>query len=164
MNIQDTVKAYLHTNSSPFNTIDSAISAIDPVSFTGSFKFFNAPDGTYYIVIKHRNTIETWSKSGGEPFTEATIMNYDFTLASTQAFGNNMIQADASPLRYAIYSGDVNQDGFIELTDVILIYNDATVFTTGYKSSDINGDNISDLTDLLLAYNNSNKFVSVVKP
>jgi len=37
---------------SSFNKIDSAVTVIDPLSFTGSFKFFNAPAGTYYIVIK----------------------------------------------------------------------------------------------------------------
>jgi len=34
--------------------------------------------------------MESWSKSGGEPFVTGTTMSYDFTNAVTQAFGNNM--------------------------------------------------------------------------
>ena len=164
LNMRDTVKAYLHSIISPFNVIDSAVSVIDSVSFTGTFKFLNISTGSYYIVIKHRNSIETWSKAGGEPIVSGTSSNYDFTDAVAKAFGSNMIQADASPVRFAVFSGDINQDGFIDLTDVILAYNDASTFVTGYKNSDVSGDNITDLTDILLSYNNSNKFVSSVKP
>ena len=58
----------------------------------------------------------------------------------------------------------MNQDGFIDLTDVILVYNDASAFVTGYESTDVNGDSITDLTDVLITYNNSIKFISVIRP
>ena len=164
LNMTDTVRAYLHSNLSPFERIDSAVSVIEPVSFTGMFKFLNSPRGTYYIVIKHRNTIETWSRSGGEVIISGGSVNYDFTDVISKAYGNNLMQTDTSPVRYAIYSGDVNQDAFIDLTDVLIIYNDAGVFTTGYINTDVNGDSITDLTDLIYAYNNANRFVTVVKP
>ena len=164
LNMKDTVKAYLHSVVSPYNVTDSAVSVIDSVSFTGTFKFLNTLTGYYFIVIKHRNSIETWSKAGGESIVSGTSSDYDFTDALSKAFGSNLTQADASPVRFAVFSGDINQDGFIDLTDVILAYNDASSFTTGYKSSDVSGDNITDLTDMLLAYNNSNKFVNSVKP
>ena len=80
LNMSDTVKAYLHGSASPYVEIDSAVSVIDPVTFSGSFKFLYAPTGNYYIVIKHRNTIETWSKTGGEVFTSGKTMNDDFTV------------------------------------------------------------------------------------
>ncbi|MBK8553993.1 MAG: FG-GAP repeat protein [Ignavibacteria bacterium] len=164
LNMQDTVRAFLCSNVSSFIKIDSAITVIDPLSFTGSFKFFNAPAGTYYIVIKHRNTIETWSKTGGELFAAGTTMNYDFTTSSSQAFGNNVVPADESPLRYAIFSGDVNQNGAVDLNDVLSVYNAATGFSTGYVVNDVNGDNTVDLNDVLITYNNSAGFVSAVKP
>ena len=164
LRIKDTVKVYLHTNVSPYSVIDSSVSVIDTASFAGTFRFFNAHGGLYYLVIKHRNTIETWSRTGGETFIPGTIMNYDFTSSSSQAFGNNLVQVDISPATYAIYSGDVNQDGIVDLNDIVLTYNDANVFATGYKVTDLTGDNLTDLNDVILAYNNSAGFVSVVKP
>ena len=71
---------------------------------------------------------------------------------------------DASPERFAVFSGDVNHDGFINLTDVVGIYNDAGNFVTGYKVTDVNGDSITDLSDIIIANNNSVGFVTVVRP
>ena len=58
----------------------------------------------------------------------------------------------------------MNQEGNVDLSDVLLIYNDASAFMTGYVSSDVTGDNISDLSDFLIAYNNASEFVSVIRP
>ena len=35
---------------------------------------------------------------------------------------------------------------------------------TGYVSNDVNGNSVVDLTDVIIAFNNSNLFVSVKKP
>ncbi|MBK8553682.1 MAG: hypothetical protein IPL53_22575 [Ignavibacteria bacterium] len=75
-----------------------------------------------------------------------------------------MIQIDASPVRYGIYSGDINQDLFIDLTDIDAVYNDAGNFVTGYVVTDVNGDDLVDLTDITLTYNNSLKFVISISP
>jgi len=163
LNKKDTVKAYLHLNFPPYNVLDSAKSTVDSVTFTATFSFAQ-PSGTYYIVIKHRNTIETWSKSGGEVFTSGTVMNYDFTDAPSKAFLNNQVQVDNSPVRLGIYSGDVNQDNFVELSDIGLVYNDVSTFATGYVNTDVTGDNIVELADLVLTYNNAVNFVSRKKP
>ena len=112
--------------------------------------------------MKHRNTIETWSKTT-QTFT-GNMLNYDFTTAASKAFGDNMMQADTSPVEYALYGGDVNQDDAVDLTDVLQTYNDANTFTTGYAVTDLNGDSQTDLTDVILAYNNSAGFVAAVKP
>jgi len=164
LNTGDTVRAFLCANESPFNKIDSSISIVDPVSFDCSFGFFNAPTGTYYIAVKHRNTIETWSKSGGEPFIVATTMNYDFTTKSLQAYGSNMIHVNASPVLFAFYAGDVNQDGTVDATDVSAIDNDAANFVGGYVVTDLTGDNFVDGTDFAISDNNAANFVSTVLP
>ena len=75
-----------------------------------------------------------------------------------------MAEIDTSPLRYGMYSGDVNRDESVDLTDVIQIYNEANTFASGYIVTDLTGDSMTDLTDVLLAYNNSNEFVAVMKP
>jgi hypothetical protein len=164
LNTSDTVRAFLCSNQSPFNKIDSSISIVDPVSFNCSFRFFNASNGTYYIVINHRNVIETWSKAGGELFTAATTMNYNFTSASTQAYGSNMVQVNSSPARFGVYSGDINQDGTVDATDVSTIDNDAANFVGGYVVTDLTGDNFVDGTDFAISDNNAANFVSVVRP
>ncbi len=63
-----------------------------------------------------------------------------------------------------IYSGDVDQEGSINLSDVIDVYNNSLDFLTGYLNTDVNGDNVTDLTDLLITYNNSLLFIEVRKP
>jgi len=42
-----------------------------------------------------------------------------------------MIQVDASPVNFAIYRGDVNQDGVVDGSDEALLDNDASNFATG---------------------------------
>ena len=161
--VSDTIKVYLRNSVSPFAKVDTAINVVSS-NGTASLLFGNAPTGQYYIVTTHRNSLETWSKSGGEILTRAATANYDFSNASSQAFGNNMKPIDASPERFAVFSGDVNQDGFINLTDVVGIYNDAGNFVTGYKVTDVNGDSITDLSDIIIANNNSVGFVTLVRP
>jgi choice-of-anchor B domain-containing protein len=164
LNMKDTVRAYLRDVASPFNIIDSSLAVIDSLTLTGNFKFNAAPNGSYYIVLKHRNCIETWSKSGGESYNPMTLKSYDFTNSNLQSYGNNVVQVDSSPIKFALYSGDVNQDGIVDITDLETISNDAEFFQTGYIATDLNGDNIADLTDLGIADNNVFNFVSKITP
>ncbi|MDZ4712425.1 MAG: hypothetical protein SGI89_08880 [bacterium] len=75
-----------------------------------------------------------------------------------------MTQVDNSPLRFAIYGGDQDQNGSVDITDVITIFNDGNNFVTGYVPSDTNGDYAVDAVDMLIAYNNSNAFVTAITP
>jgi hypothetical protein len=163
LRLRDTVEAYLHSNVSPYGVVDSAVAVIDSVTFTGSFIFSNASSGTYYIRVNHRNSIETWSKTGGETFVQGTTMSYNFTSAS-QAFGNNMIQVDASPVRFGVFSGDVNQDRTVDATDVSTVDNDANNYVSGYVITDLTGDNFVDGTDFAIADNNAANYVSAITP
>ena len=160
--IPDTLRVYLRNSVSPYSIVDSAKSLLSN-SGAGIFTFSNAANSTgYYIQIKHRNSIETWS-SAPQSFT-GNAMSFNLTSSASQSFGNNMKQVDSSPLSFGIYSGDVNRDGSIDLTDVIQAYNASNIFTSGYAVTDINGDSIVDLTDILIAYNNSSGFVAVIRP
>ncbi|MBK6772201.1 MAG: hypothetical protein IPG78_08775 [Ignavibacteria bacterium] len=125
---RDTVTVYLRNITSPYSKIDSLKAIIDSINFTGSFIFQNTPSGTYYIATKHLNSIETWSKAGGEPMTINGTTNYDFTTAASQAFGNNLKLKGS---KYCAYSGDINQDGIIDASDLIKVYNDSYVGLTG---------------------------------
>ena len=157
LRMKDTVKVLLRQTFSPFQIIDSINTIIDSVSFQGSIRTM-IPHGSYYIDVKHRNSIETWSSA---PIYFEESINYDFTSSSSQAYGNNLILNSG---RYCIYSGDKNQDGSIDGTDVIDIFNAANSFVSGYASSDLDGDRFVDVSDVLIAYNNALNFVSVISP
>jgi len=163
MSISDTATVTLRNSSSPYAVVDFTKSVINNVSFTGSFNMMNAATGNYYVVVTHRNTIETWS-TNPVGYTSGGTINYSLITSSAQAYGNNLKNVDASPVRYANYSGDINQDATVDVTDIVNIFNDGNNFISGYVNTDLTGDNFVDVTDLVIAYNNSNNFVSVIRP
>jgi len=158
---RDTVKAYLRKLTPSHSIIDSAISVIDSTTFTCNFDFTHTQTGDYYLVLKHHNSIETWSKNTGASFIKGISLNYDFTSANSQAYGNNMKMTNG---KWCIYSGDVNQDGVIDLSDVSMVDTDNLNFITGYLVTDINGDGIVDLSDLSIADINNLNFISIITP
>jgi len=62
------------------------------------------------------------------------------------------------------YSGDVDQDGIVDLTDMSLIFNDGLIFASGYLPTDLNGDSVVDVGDAVFADNNGFNFVSKITP
>ncbi len=157
--ISDTAQILLRIPLPPYPLLDSSKAVLDSMGYA---KFYFNKVNNCYKIFKHRNSIETWSSSAA-PFAGDTS-SFDFTTAAANAFGGNQIQINSSPVRFAIYNGDVNQDGAIDLNDVIQTYNSAGIFKTGYTVTDINGDGTVDLNDVISAYNNSAAFVSAVKP
>ncbi len=160
---KDTVTVYLRETSSPFLIRDSAKSEIDTLSFTGTFNFTNAPSGQYYIVARHFNTIETWSKAGGEYFVSGgNILNYDMTSSASQAYGNNLKLKGS---KYCIFSGDVDQNKTVDASDLSIMDNDIITGISGNRIiTDLNADGTVDVTDLSLMDNNSSVSVSTINP
>ena len=162
MSRRDSVNVYLRNNYSPFEIVDSATGIIDSINFSKVFSFSKASSGYYYIVIKHKQCIETWSKAGGEHLTKDTsVYSFDFTSSSSQAYYNNVKLIGS---KYCLYSGDVDQNGLINLSDALSIYNDGVDFISGNVVNDLNGDNFVDLYDLLIASSNKNNFIRVRTP
>ncbi|MBK7159935.1 MAG: hypothetical protein IPH77_15740 [Ignavibacteria bacterium] len=160
--ISDTVRVFLRNATFPYAIIDSTKSTLNS-SGSGAFTFSYPVNGVnYFIVIKHRNSIETWSKTA-QAFTGGSL-TYNFSSSNTQAFGNNMKQIDASPVRFGIYSGDINQDGTIDATDVSNADNDAFNSVGGYVNTDVTGDNFVDAADVSIVDNNAFNSVSVISP
>jgi len=161
LNMRDTVTVYLRSNTSPYAIMDSAKSVIDSLTFKGNFSFRNSSPGYFYFSVKHRNCIETWS-SYDEYFTSWTPLLYSMTFGSYSAYGNNLKYL--AQFRYGMYSGDIDQDGTVDATDVSAIDNDASNFVGGYVVTDLTGDNFVDGTDFAIADNNAANFVSVIQP
>ena len=145
--------------SSPYSIADSSVSILDSTG-TGVFNFSNSINSVpYFIVVSHRNGIETWS-AGGNSFTSGNL-SYDFTTAASQAFGKNQLLRGS---KYCIHNGDINQDDAVDLTDIVLIFNDASIFVSGYVNTDLTGNMFVDLSDITIDYNNSANFVHLIRP
>lgn len=161
LNMKDTMKAYLRDISPPYAIIDSSQAVIDSLTFVGQFNFLNAPAGNYYLVINHRNSIETWSKEGGTSFARGELTIYDFTSDSLSAYGTNLYMKGS---KWCIYSGDVDKDGYVDLDDVSFVYSGVTIGLTGYVISDLNGDDLVDGSDLEIVKKNAELFVGTNSP
>ena len=146
----DTLSVYLAEADAPWaylfaahevniNTDGSMIVSV-PAAFSGS----------YYIVIDHHSSVETWSALPVD-FSGTTI-NYDFTTAAGQAYGSNQKSMGTV---WALYSGDVGNDEYIEFPDVIAIYNLGVTGFFGYTLYDLDGNGYIEFLDTIIAYNNS---------
>ena len=156
----DTVVVYLRKNFPPFDIADSSKSVLNNTGY-GEFSFSNAAGSdVYYYQVRHRNSLETWSRAGGEMFSLSNAA-FDFTVSDSNAFGNNL---KLKGFRYCIYNGDVNKDGIIDLTDLVMVFNDALNISSGYLASDINGDDFADLSDIIIVNNNASEFVTKIIP
>jgi hypothetical protein len=159
--MRDTFTVYLANTTTPYAFVDSSLITIDSVSLSGIATFANAANGTYYLAVKGRNIVETWSKTGGETFTKGGQMSYDFTSAQAQSYGSNAVVKGS---KWCIYSGDVTQDGFIDFSDLSQVDNDQYNFVGGYVVTDLTGDMFVDFSDLSLCDNNQYNFIGTVKP
>ena len=111
-----------------------------------------------YIVIEHRNSIQTWSSL---PITIASVNSYDFSTASTKALGSNQIDVAAEGI-YSIYNGDINLDLSTDASDFLIMDADIQSFNSGYISTDLNGDGSTDASDFLILDGNIQSFIGAV--
>lgn len=156
------ITLFLRKTYPPYNLVDSNNLNVNLPDFRIYLERPNVVSDYYYIVIKTINGIETWSRAGGVPVNFLTSINYYFTDSIHHAFGNNL---KLKGNYYCIFSGDVNQDGMIELEDMMLIDNDAVNSVTGFNiPADLNYDEIVDLSDLSICENNAKDYVQSVKP
>jgi hypothetical protein len=157
--IADQVVVELH-NIGTYGTIEYTSGPVN-LSTSGDIALSNIPaglSGSYYITIKHRNSIETTSASPVS-FAGGTT-NYVFD-NPTKAFGNNLLLVVD---KYCMYGGDVNQDGNIDAGDIISVDNLSRTFSLGYLPEDVNGDGIVNQGDLIKLNNNCSNFVKVITP
>ena len=157
--IADKITIQFHSSANYSNLIYTASDVILNTNGTASFNFPSVYNGSYFISIIHRNSIETVSASPVS-FAGSTI-NYNFDNAS-KAYGGNLRQKGDGT--WVIYGGDTSQDCVIDAIDMINIDNDASNFTSGFINNDINGDGHIDSSDILLVGNNASTFVAKITP
>ena len=86
--------------------------------------------------------------------------------ATNNAFADNQVQVDliSSIPVFAIFSGDVNQDGFIDAFDFLDMDVDIQAGNQGYIPSDLNGDGYTDAFDFLVLDVNVQAGVGLQRP
>ena len=131
--VEDTLRIYLADSLQSYALVDS-VTVYLPTSGTITTPFTGISTGKYYIVVRHRNHLETWSKYAVS-FTGGGTTTYDFTIGAGQAYGDNMKLVGSV---WVIYGGDPNQDGEIGALDIPIFI--SQFGTQGYLSCDFNGD------------------------
>jgi hypothetical protein len=158
--VADQISLELHSSVNPFTTVAGPYPVDLNIDGSASLSLSNAISSDYYLVIKHRNSLETWS-STPVPFNSALI-NYDFSNEANSAYGDNLI--DLGEGKFGIYIGDANQDGIIDGDDLVYMDSDLISGSAGYLSSDLNGDGIVDGDDLVVSDQNITNGVSLASP
>ncbi|MBK7174984.1 MAG: hypothetical protein IPH84_17560, partial [Bacteroidales bacterium] len=118
--IADQVTIELHNPTAPYS-IAYSFENID-LKTNGEILINSIPgeiSGSYYLVIKHRNSLETWTNlpidlTGTGPF------NYDLSISASQSYGNNLKLMGSV---FVIYGGDESQDGIVDGSDMAAIDN-----------------------------------------
>lgn len=156
----DTITVSLCSSTAPYQAIFSQQGVI---STNGNLSI-NVPStingGNYFIRINHRNCLETWSATTIALNSSSAL--YDFTLSANSAYGNNLKSLGDG--FFAIYSGDVNQDGMINIIDVQLMEYGVGQFLAGYHPNELTGDQVTESSDGSLMENNAAIGIAVIRP
>lgn len=156
-NVVDTITIELH-NENDYSKTVYAVHGIElnpnGTANTKGLNYVAIPpkyNGKYYITIKTRNHIETTTKSAVSLFTAP--IDYDFTNAINKAYGDNLKLVGNNV--YAIYVGDIDQNGQINSVDLSTVLSVAnTPNPYGYNICDLDGDSYIDVTDIDLVKGN----------
>ena len=155
----DQINVELHSTSSyatkifTVSNVNLSTTGLTGIAIPGIFS------SSYYVTIRHRNSIETVTASPVS-FAGGTI-SYSFN-SPAQAYGGNL-QLMAGGY-YAIYGGDVNQDGAVDTADMTPVDNDAANYVSGYLPTDVNGDGVIDTADMTIVDNNGANYITVATP
>lgn len=157
--IADHITVELH-NATSYATIEWSAKDV-PLSIAGT-AIVTVPavnNGSYYVTVKHRNSIETTT---GSPVSFAgTVINILF--GSTAAVYGANLKASGDGY-FLIFGGDVNQDGLVDSGDYPAVVNGNFNYLTGYLPADINGDGFIDSGDYPIMVNNNFKYVGTIHP
>ncbi len=157
----DTITVALHASTFPYAQVYSTKTVLSTTGATTALFSPAVVNSSYYVVVKGRNLVETWSAN---PMNFAVSNAYNFGSAG-QAYGNNLGSVGGIAV---IYSGDMDAyaggNGSIDLVDYPIWETDYNNFESGYFSSDLNGDGAVDLIDYPIWETNYNNFIYVIKP
>jgi len=112
-----------------------------------------APEGSYYIVIKHRNHLAVLS-STSLLLNTTTSSSYDFTTGSNKYYGTGgAVELEAGV--WGMWSGDTDGNKTVDAADRNSTWNDRN--SSGYLNSDVDLNGTVDAADRNITWNNRNK-------
>ena len=152
----DTVTVELHNAAPPYTLAQSYTNVLKTNGTINCIFTPAATGGSYYIVLKHRNSVETWSAN---PVLMSPTTTYDFSNLASKAYNSNQYQVGTSPAVWAIFAGDINLDQNVDLLDLSMLENSISLFDYGYQATDLNGDGNVDLLDAPILEENINNFI-----
>jgi len=88
-------------------------------------------------------------------------LTYDFTSDSYKAYGDNM---KFLTYKWVIFAGDVTDFGAIDATDISSIDASADIGESGYVTNDLNNDYFVDASDISLCDNNASVGIYLNSP
>lgn len=106
---------------------------VQDIDGTAGVRFDNMPNGSYYVVVRHRNHLGAMSAM---PMSLPNQFTYNFSASSTQALGANQMTEVESGV-FALFAGDINNDGVITIADFNMYQTEASSFNQ-YLPSDCN--------------------------
>jgi hypothetical protein len=157
--IADKLTIELHDGSNYSTVVYTASDVLLHTDGTATVTLPVSLSGNYYVTVGNRNHLLTTTAlplSFGSP-----VVSYNFNIPA-KAFGYNMlIKTDGTSV---IYSGDENQDGLVDGSDLSEIANQADLASTGYIPEDLTGDGIVDGSDLSVAGNDAALAIGAMTP
>ena len=116
---------------------------------TKAYVELEAPRGSYYVVVRHRNHLAIMSVAKAVFATDST--GYNFTTAQAQAYGTNPMAALTGGV-FGLPAADVNLNGGVGADDITAVYN--TVGLAIYTIFDVNMNGGVGADDITATYNN----------
>jgi hypothetical protein len=166
--VTDTLIIELANSAAPHSILYSQTTTVSITGYATCTFPASVNGNAYYIVVRHRNALETWSAI---PLTfTGTQVSYDFTNALNKAYGNN--QYDLLDGNFAFWSGDISdatlgvgfQDGVVESQDYSDLENAIVVTLLGYVVEDLTGDGVVESADYGLLESNIYFTVAAIRP
>ena len=152
----ENITVALHKATAPYALVTTTTGVLK-TNGNLALHFTGATSGSYYIVVKSLNGIETWSAT--PQVLSATALNYDFSTAANKAFGSNLKNLGNGV--FGLFTGDINQDKNINSADTSSLYDDINNSVYGIKPTDLNGDGSVDNSDTDAVFLNiSNTIIS----
>jgi|GEM_PF-738777 len=129
----------------------------DDDGLTAQVIFEGVTDGSYYVIIYHRNHIAVMS-ANPVALTSGGAVLYDFTTSLSQSWefdsaGRTCVELE--PGVWGLWAGDINQDGVITTRDYVVWYDANFAGESGYCVSDIDLNGSPAASDYTLWNTNS---------
>lgn len=119
--------------------------------------FWDIEEGSYYIVLDHRNHISIMSAEAVALSSEAT--EFDFSSSASNVYGGEAKLLNANPPVYGMFAGDGDASGQVEQVDQDNVLQDRD--TSGYEANDYNLSGIVTVSDTDYAASNVGTLTNV---